>query len=137
MLLAPAVAGAADSVWEQAKPPEEDVELEQAPEAEIGFAPLASDWTRAKSYAAWATALKGHLYREQTLALWKSSEPKVCSQPDEDETAFRLRIAHSARETRDSQVDDLAKRLAPKLAAVKEQIRRAQQRVEKEKSVTQ
>ena len=110
-LLAPAVDQAADSVWEQAKPSEEDLELEQAPENEIGFAPLASDSGTHKSYTSWATALKSHLYREQTLSLWKCAQPKASSRPDEDETAFRLRLSQSARETRDSQVEELSKRL--------------------------
>jgi len=120
-------------VWQGAQrfddgPPE----TEKEPQAGARFAPLPSGCSKPKSYTSWATALKEHLYRNQTLGLWKCAALKQFSKPGENEGDFRSRLAHVAREQRDSAVNKLQARYGPKLAAIKEQIRKAELRVEKE-----
>jgi hypothetical protein len=90
--------------------------------------------TRPKQYSAWGKQLKDHLYRSQQVTVLKCVQLKQSSRPNEDEGAFRARLAHAAREARDEQVEKLRAKYTPKLASLGEQIRKAQQRVEREKS---
>jgi hypothetical protein len=110
------------------------VELVSAPEAGGGFAPIPAELCRAKTFTELQTALKDHLLRVQKLTLWKCAELKAMSTPDESEGDFRARISHRVREGRDLQVEKLRAKFAPKLAALQEQLRKAQQRVEKQKA---
>ncbi len=63
-----------------------------------------------------------------------SPELKLASRPDESEGDFRARIQHAGREGRDEAVEALRKKYAPKLVALQEKIRRAQQATERESS---
>jgi hypothetical protein len=109
-------------------------ETQPAPEEGLAFAELPADLMRPKQYDELAAALKDHLYRTHKLKLWKCGALKLTSQPGESEGAFRTRLGQRAREQRDLAVEKLRGRYAPKLAALEERIRRAEQRVEKEKS---
>src|SRR5262249_7563109 len=68
------------------------------------------------------------------------SEVVVCdahestSPPGMSEGDFRAQLALAAREQRDAAVADLKRKYAPKLAALDDQLRRAGQRVERERS---
>jgi hypothetical protein len=127
----------ADAVWQDAKITTDDesaLDLEKEPVAGAAFAPLLAEFAKPKNYAAWATALKDHLYRNHTLSLWKCAALKQISRPGESKADFAVRLAHAAREDRDAQAEKLQGKYAPKLAALKEQIRRANQKVEREKS---
>ena len=133
VLLAAAADAGQGPVWQGAQrlgdgPPE----TEKEPQAGARFAPLPLGCSKPSSYTSWATALKDHLYRNQTLGLWKCAALKRFSKAGESEGDFRSRLAHAAREQRDSAVDKLQARYGPKLAAVKEQIRKAELRVVKE-----
>jgi hypothetical protein len=112
----------------------DEVEPQDAPEDGIGFAPLPSELSRPKQYASLATALKNYLYANRDLTLWSSDALGQVSKPGESEGDFRARVAQSARERRDEAVDKLRAKYQPKLAAIQEQRRKAQQRVEKEQS---
>ena len=126
-----------DSIWQDARittGDESALDLDKEPVAGAAFAPLLAEFSKPKSYAAWATALKDHLYRNHTLSLWKCAALKQISRPGESKADFAVRLAHAAREDRDAQAEKLQGKYAPKLAALKEQIRRANQKVEREKS---
>jgi hypothetical protein len=125
----------ADDVWSQESLAfDEPPELESEPEEGIAFAPLPAELTRPKKYAALATALKNHLYGNKALTLHQSALLDEVSKPGESEGDFRVRVAQAARELRDAAVDDLRAKYQPKLATINEQLRKAEQRVEKEKS---
>jgi flagellar motility protein MotE (MotC chaperone) len=68
------------------------------------------------------------------LKIFKSAALKATSSPGESEAEFRVRLSQSAREQRDAQLEKLRQKYAPKIAALEERIRKAQVRVEKEKS---
>jgi hypothetical protein len=104
------------------------------PESPARFAPLPAALTKPKGVASWTTSLKDHLYRNHKLELWKYDELKLVSKPGESEGDFRSRLAHVARERRDAAVEKLELRYASKLAAVKEQVRKAELRLATEKS---
>lgn len=125
-----------ESPWEGARIETDaaGVEFDAEPEPSAGFAALPAACATSKSYASWGAALKDHLYRERTLGLWKCSGLKRISQLGESKADFVARLALAAREARDAQVEKLQARYAPKLAALTEQIRKAQQRVEREKT---
>src|SRR5262249_43580219 len=57
----------------------------------------------------------------------KSPSSGISSKPDESERDFRVRLQQSTREARDSDVEKLRKKYAPKIAAVEERLRRARQ----------
>lgn len=135
ILLAPAEREIDRDLWQQARVTEgETLELEDQPEAAITFAEPPPQLGRAKTYSELAAALKDFLYREQKLLIWKCASLKQVSQPAESEADFRARLAHAARERRDAAVEKLRRKYAPKLAALAEQLRKAEARIEKEKS---
>jgi hypothetical protein len=75
-----------------------------------------------------------HFQSASPLTLWRCPELKETSRPGESEGDFRARLAHAYREQRDGEKEKLRQRFAPKLAALEEQVRQAESRVEREKS---
>lgn len=122
-----------DSAWEGAEQFAEALELDRGPDAAGKFGDLPGSFAQAKQYSQWSGDLKDHLYRNHALTLFRCKSLKQVSQPGESEGDFRSRLAHGARELRDEQVEKLRAKYAPKLAAAQEQIRKAQQRVDREK----
>lgn len=123
-----------EEVWEASKAlVDEPPELETQADAGATFAPLPSPLAQAKTYKSLVTTLKNHLYRNRRLTIWKSAALKESSRTDETEAEFRIRLAHAANEQRDAAIEKLRVKYAPKLAAATEQIRKAEQRVEREK----
>ncbi len=88
--------------------------------------------TRARSYDAWAKSFKSWIGQSQTLDLLKSPRTGLVSAPGESERDFRIRLQTAAREQRDEAVEKLRRTYAPKLAALDEKIRRAEQAVDRE-----
>lgn len=109
-------------------------DLEKSPEQEARYADLPSAASQAKSYAGWNRDLTSWLYQNQALELFKSPSLGAVSQPDEDERDFRVRLQQAAREQRDEAVEKLRQKYAPKIAALQERLRKAEQRVAKEKA---
>lgn len=136
LLLTAEVAGDVSAdVWDGAKLAiDEEPELEKSPVDGASFAELPAELAQPKSYAKLSTALKDFLYRTHELDIWKCPSLKQFSRPGESEGDFRARLSQGAREQRDLLVDKLRSKYAPKLALVQERIRRAQQKIEKEKA---
>jgi hypothetical protein len=131
----PAVTEIQATIWDDAEvSTDQTFEKHESGEDQAGFAALPPDLNPAKTFTELQSALKEHLYRTQKLQLWKSPELKQASRPGESEGDFRARITHEVREGRDLQVEKLRAKFAPKLAGLQEQLRKAQQRVEKQKS---
>ncbi|MBL9091884.1 MAG: ATP-binding protein [Planctomycetaceae bacterium] len=117
-----------------------DEAVEQADEIAWGdpmpgarFGALPKELTQPKKYAALATALKDSLYRLQTWKLMKCAALKMTQEVAETPAAFQGRIALAAREQRDLAVEKLRAKFAPKLQALADQKRRAEQKLDKEK----
>jgi hypothetical protein len=113
---------------------EESPELENQPDSPSSFAELPGELSRPKTFASLTTALKDHLYRNQKLTVWKCAALKEVSQPGESESDFRVRLSQSGRESRDAAIEKLRQKYAPKIAALQEQVRKAEARVEREKA---
>ena len=102
------------------------------------FAELAPAGGVAKSYDAWKRDFAAWLFRTRTHTVLSSPGLKTVSKAGEGEGEFRARIQHAGRERRDEAVEELRKKYAPKLAAVQDRIRRAEQAVAREsEQVTQ
>ncbi|MFL5327422.1 MAG: ATP-binding protein [Gemmataceae bacterium] len=120
--------------WEQA----EELSLalddltKEAPEAEFADVPPAAG--QVKSFAKWTKDLAAWVYGSRRLTIFRSPSTDEISKPDEDERAFRIRIQQRARELRDEEIDGLRKKLATKLAAQEDRVRRAQAAQEREES---
>ncbi len=107
-------------------------DLEQSPVEAARFTDLPAVAGKAKSYASWSRDLASWLSRSQVLGLLKSPSLGQVSQPDESERDFRLRLQQTAREERDALVERLRQTYAPKIAALEERIRRAEQALARE-----
>ncbi|MFN8423188.1 MAG: DUF87 domain-containing protein [Anaerolineae bacterium] len=108
-------------------------DLESTPRAGARFAPLPGAGVQARSYAAWGKTLADWLYANSALDLLHCADLGVYSRPDEDERAFRIRLADASRQERDRQTEALKAKYGPKMRLLEERLRKAQQRVDKEK----
>jgi hypothetical protein len=68
------------------------------------------------------------------MDIWACPALKERSHTHESESDFRIRLRHAAREERDLQVEKLRSKYASKFRTLEDQIRRAEQRIEKEKA---
>jgi len=132
---APLTQDVGPDVWDGSAPLAEGLPV-GAPGQESGaaFAALPARASDARSYGTWEKALKSHLYQEATLTLYRCAALKLSSDPGESEADFRVRLRQAARERRDADVEKLRKRYAPKLAALQERVRKAEQRLDRERS---
>jgi hypothetical protein len=113
---------------------ESDLQTEPDEGAQFGF--LHGSASQPKSFDTWGKSFADALYRITKVDLLKSASLGMLSKPGESERDFRARLAMSAREQRDAQVDKLRQKYAPKLNALQERIRKAhaQVRVQQEQS---
>src|SRR6185295_557742 len=119
--------------WAQATTVDLPVEdLEASPDASAQFAELPSVAGKPKSYDSWQKDLATWIYRNQKLELLESPGLKTASNPGESERDFRVRLQQRARELRDEAAEKLKQKYAPKIAALQEKKRRAEQKVELE-----
>jgi hypothetical protein len=134
MFVAPVSEGAIPLRWEDAKWAGSigvrDLGDQPAPGAR--FLDVPGPLLAPKSYAAWSKKLVAWLASTQGVARWKSPALKTFSAPNEDEAAFRARLAMTAREARDRAAEELRAKYGTKLAALEERIRKAQQAVARE-----
>ncbi len=113
------------------------LDLLRDPEAGASFAPLPGAAAKPKSYAVWSKKLAEFLYRSRSLTLSRSPSLSLVSRPGESEGDFRVRVAEADRERRDAAVEALRKKYAPRLALLQGQLRRAGERVDRERSQVQ
>ena len=119
--------------WDEAALSPKELELETAPEGGGAYCALPPALTAPKAIAGLTKALQEFLYRTHSLTIWKCPALKQASQPGESEGDFRVRLSNSGREQRDLQVEKLRAKYGPKLSMIHEQIRKAEQRVDKQK----
>ncbi len=137
-LLLPLEPGSAAPDWRQAEElgagfdPDRDLEAEPAAGAVYGALPDAA--AQGRSYRAWEKDLADALFRERPLALLASPLLGATAAPGEAERAFRIRLADLARQARDAEKEKLRQRYAGKIDALQERVRRAEERVEREKA---
>ena len=133
--LAPLSEDGCTALWEESEQPAGlAASVDREPPQAAAFAPLPAGAGRPKAAAAWAKGLESFLYQTCTLELFSFPELKLSSRPEEQELDFRVRVAQLLRERRDEEVAKLKAKYAPKLQVLSDQLRRANERVEKEKA---
>jgi len=110
----------------------DDLSREPPAEAEYGEPPATA--ASAKSYPAWNKSFAQWLLGSRTLDLWRSPSQGTLSEPGESESAFRARLQHRVRETRDAAADALKRKYAPQVERLAVAMVRARQRVDRERS---
>jgi hypothetical protein len=107
-------------------------DLDKSPNEPAQYSQLPATAGNVKSYGVWNKDFADWLYRNQKLELLKSPTLKQFSNPGEPERDFRIRLQQSAREQRDEATEKLRQKYASKMAILEEQVRRAQQAVDRE-----
>ncbi|HJU06389.1 MAG TPA: ATP-binding protein [Nitrospiraceae bacterium] len=131
--MAPIVDGPVPVDWDHATAIDCAVsDLERAPVDGAQFTDVPPAAAKAKSYESWSKDFAGWLYRSQKIDVFKSPALNESSKPGESERDFRIRLQQKAREQRDRASEDLRRKYAPKVAALQERKRRAEQAVERE-----
>jgi hypothetical protein len=108
--------------------------LERQPAAGARFVPLPAAATQARNYATWQRDFINAIQGSRKVTLLKSTVFNQVSQVEESEGDFRVRLQQSSREQRDALLAKLRAKYAPKLAALNERLRKAEQAVEREAS---
>jgi len=103
------------------------------PAASAAFLPLPDAAVRPTAYRAWSRALESYLRQERTLSLWRCERLGLFSRAVETRGDFVRRVAERARTERDEAVAKMRAKYAPKVAGLTERIRRAEQRVDRER----
>jgi hypothetical protein len=135
VLLAPLSDDGRQALWDEAETFDDlDALADAEPAAGAGFAELPGAALNPKTCAAWGRSLAAHAYEARALEVYACDAPKAVSAPGETEGDFRARLALLARESRDVEVEKLRLKYAPKIESLNDQVRRAQERVAREKS---
>jgi len=110
----------------------DDIDLEEKGERDAHYDDLPKAIS-ARNVKKWESELKSMLYRDQRLSVWKCAELKQYSKLQETEGDFRIRLTNAAREKRDLAVEKLRAKFASKWDTMQGRIRKAEQKVEKER----
>jgi len=133
--VAPLKERAGVNVWKEAERLDTaEPELVHEPDEAAEFGKLPTGASKQSSYKSWEKAFKTHLYQSNGIDLPRCPSLKLAGEPGETEANFRVRVMEAAREKRDAELEKLRKRYAPKLATLQDRIRRAEEKVGREKS---
>jgi hypothetical protein len=97
------------------------------------FSPLPDLVARAKDLDFAIASLRDHLYREGGLRLFRCRRLKLESHPGEDEADFLVRVRERLDELKEEALEELRERYASKEARLEEQLKRAREKLAKEK----
>ncbi len=130
---APLSAGPVPLDWDQAMSLDLDPsELSSKPAAEAGFAELPAEAKKPKAYDAWRKDLARWVRQNCALRLLRSERFGMAAGPEESRADFMARLAQTAREHRDLEVEKLRRRYSDKFAALRDRLMRAEQAVMRE-----
>ncbi len=107
-------------------------DLERAPATGAKFAALPSAASQAKNYPNWQKAFVNAIYSTRKITLLRSNVYNQVSRIDESEGEFRARLSQISREQRDAATARLRAKYAPKINALNERLRRAEQSLQRE-----
>ncbi len=102
-------------------------DLERVPQDPARYEPLPSPVIDRKSFDLWSKDFANWLYRTWKVELFRSPALKEVSKPGESERDFRIRLHQLAHERRDQVMEQLRRKYGPKMAALQERLRRAEQ----------
>lgn len=123
-----------NEIWEAAELLEHPLDfIKHAPD-DGEFADVGSGFQKAKNYKIWERALKEFLYRKQSMTIWKCADLKQYSEPGETLGDFKVRLELMVSEKRDEETEKLRKKYAKRFSTLRDKIRRAENRIEKEEA---
>ncbi|MFT3686433.1 MAG: DUF87 domain-containing protein [Phycisphaerales bacterium] len=135
VLLAQAAGGLGGVDWDRAERVElAPADLERTPATNAAFDELPDGASVAKSYAAWGKQFADTVFRTATLEVLRDGATGLVSQAGESEGAFKARLSQAGRERRDAALAELQEKYGPKVRAVQEKIRKAEQKLEVQKA---
>lgn len=108
--------------------------LSNDPAENVSYAAAPAALLRAQNYRSWQKELVSHLYSTATLAIFHCPAIGQAVAPGTSEGDFRAKLSLALREKRDAEIEKLRKKYAPKLATLEERLRRAEERIERERS---
>lgn len=123
-----------DEVWEQAEEVKERLDIYPDADGEAEFAKIPTDMQKEKNYKRWEKEFKEYMYKDLALTLYKCADMKMFSEPHESLGDFKVRLEQMASERRDEATEKLRKRYATKFGSLRDKIRRAESKVEKEEA---
>lgn len=115
-----------DDVWDGAFVYPQALATDAGPDDRARFAELPSELSREKSYNVFSRQLREHLYRTESLKLWRCAALGQTSQPGEEEEAFRARLTPLLDQRLRGERGKVEKAQAAKLAEADDKIHRAQ-----------
>lgn len=134
-LMAPLDTSGANVDWQRAEIGEDlqnRLSSEPPPNARYGATPAA--FLRAQNYRSWRKELVSHLYSTVTLPVFHCPTVGQAVAPGTSEGEFRAKLGLALRERRDAEIEKLRKEYAPKLTTLQDQLRRAEERIQRERS---
>lgn len=124
-----------DVAWDQAETGGDLAsQLSNQPTADADYADTPAAFLRAQNYRSWEKEFASHLYAASTLTIFHCPAIGQAVAPATSEGEFRAKLTLALREKRDADIEKLRKKYAPRLATLQDQIRRANERVERERS---
>lgn len=104
------------------------------PEGEADYGEIPDEAEVKTQWTKYKTAYKNWIYAEKRLPLFRHVKLKLVSEPGEEEQDFRVRVSMAAHEQRDLAVEKLRAKYATKIARIEERVRKAEQKIDKEKA---
>jgi len=121
--------------WEEAE--EEDLPFDRWPSrspSKALFAPLPPFISRDSGLKRTASSLRNRIYQEERLELYRCRKLRLESTPGESEADFRVRVRDRLDELKEAAIEKLRERYASREIRLEDQLRRAQERIDKEKA---
>lgn len=109
-------------------------QLSKQPMADAQYASTPVAFLRAQNYRSWQKTFVAHLYETASFTVFHCPSVGQAVAPGKDEGEFRAKLALALREQRDAEIEKLRKKYAPRLTTLQDQIRRADERIERERS---
>lgn len=132
-VVTPIADGAVAVDWERAEPIEVDMDrLETRPPAGAQFAALPREAANPKSYAGWEKDFSRWAAQSQAIEVLRSRRTGLCSEAEEAERDFRIRVQQALRERRDEALQKTRDKHVSRLRSAEERVRRAQAAVARE-----
>jgi hypothetical protein len=110
------------------------LELSDAPKEGASFAEVPAGMLSPRGQRGWARELEDHVYRTASVQVFACPSVKMKAAPGGTEQEFRSHLAAALRERRDDAVDTLRRKYAAKITALEDRARRADQKLEREKT---
>ncbi len=124
-----------DSVdWENSEEIENCPNYSESKPSNASYAPLPSEIVEDKALKRAKRELINWIYKNRRLTLFKTTKPRLNSEPNESLTDFKIRLKDILDELREEEIEKLQERYEKREKRLLKRLQRAQDRVEKEKA---